>query len=211
MSKHAVQTWCGYSQKMYINAFFPHSPKHPSVFRTSSVSESKDVRVGLFALFLNYYLKIKNKLGRYSVPPPHLSSACDTCGRLDGEGKCACHRRRRAIRAKNPHNGHEIQTLQWFNSTKIVHIYLNLRWRILQLKHDKCNNNNNNKKKNPGKQQKHRWNLRKPYRVQTRWDRSRRVSKSTRLEHAFIKTFKRALLGVKSSLERKGKKGLFKC
>lgn len=147
MSKHAVQTWCGYSQKMYINAFFPHSPKHPSVFRTSSVSESKDVRVGLFALFLNYYLKIKNKLGRYSVPPPHLSSACDTCGRLDCEGKCACHRRGRAIRAKNPHNGHEIQTLQWFNSTKIVHIYLNLRWRILQLKHDKCNNNNNNKKK----------------------------------------------------------------
>lgn len=38
------------------------------------------------------------------------------------------------------------------------------------------------------------------------------ISKSTRLEHAFIKTFKRALLGDKSSLERKRKKkGLFKC
>ena len=47
----------------------------------------KDVRVGLFSFFILFlfFFSIKNKLGRYSVPPLHLSSACDTCGRLDGE------------------------------------------------------------------------------------------------------------------------------
>ena len=151
MSKHAVQTWCGYSLKIYINALIPPSPKHSPVFRTSSVSESKDSRVGLFA---KTFFFLNSKIKKTSWDVIQTLRSAQLCLRYVRAprwwGKCACHRRGRAVRAKIPHNRHEIQTLHWFNSTKTVHIYLSLGWRILHLKNDKCDNNNKESNKSIG-------------------------------------------------------------
>lgn len=64
----------------------------------------------------------------------------------------------------------------------------------------------NNWPENQRKQQKHRWNFIKPYRVQMRWDRLRRISKSPRPEQ--IRThihedISASLTGVKSNLGKK--------
>lgn len=73
--------------------------------------------------------------------------------------------------------------LLWLISTKNVHLFF--CFVIVVRAHSNWKTNR--------KQQKHRWNFMKPYRVHMRWDRPRRISKSTRLEHAFVKIFKRAL------------------
>lgn len=73
------------------------------------------------------YFEIKNgcsNFGCYSSLH-FIFSACNTCRapRWEGKGKCACHRRGRAIREKILTNEHLIQTLLWLISTKNLQIF----------------------------------------------------------------------------------------